>query len=168
MNCSRLVSVLGVVIFGAVSSADGSRFPTRPSAAGVRSELSAADGASVGQASSRQGILTITKECSAYDGTDGTYCTVTSSSLAAIDAGSRVVYATADGFGDVDSDVTLDLPGPGNNAAFGHCTLNACVSRCEFSGGTGKFIHFHAIVEVTYLGGLDYGWNGTYSFNLRD
>ena len=62
----------------------------------------------------------------------------------------------------------LDLPGPGNNAAFGHCTLTASVSRCTFSGGTGKFTQFHATVAVSYLGGPDYGWDGTYSFSPQD
>ena len=75
------------------------------------------------------------------------------------------MYATVNGFGDLDSDVTLEV-GPGNNAAFGHCTLNASVSQCVFSGGTGKFTHFHATVAVTYLG-VDYAWNGTYSFSPR-
>ena len=110
----------------------------------------------------------MTKECSQFDGTNGTFCTITSSNLAAIEVGSRVVYATVNGFGDLDSDVVLDLPGPGNNAAFGHCTLTASVSRCTFLGGTGKFTHFRATVAVSYLGGPDYGWDGTYSFSPRD
>jgi hypothetical protein len=93
---------------------------------------------------------------------------ITSSNLAEIEVGSKVVYATVNGFGDLDSDVVLDLPGPGSNAAFGHCTLNASVSRCTFSGGTGKFTHFSARVAVSYLGGPDYGWDGTYSFTPRD
>jgi hypothetical protein len=95
-------------------------------------------------------------------------CTITSSNLGAIAPGSRVVYEKVDGFGDLDTDVILDPPGPGNNVAYGHCTLNATVTRCEFSGGTGKFKHFQAAVDVSYLGGVDYGWNGTYSFSPKD
>ncbi len=111
----------------------------------------------------------MTKECSQYNGTDGTFCTITSSNLAAIEVGLRAIYATVNGFGDLDSDVVLDLPGPGNNAAFGHCTLTASVSRCTFSGGTGKFTHFHATVAVSpYLGGPNWAWDGTYSFSPQD
>ena len=45
----------------------------------------------------------------------------------------------------LDSDVVLDLPGPGNNTAFGHCHLNLAtgIGLCTFSGGTGKFTQFH-------------------------
>jgi hypothetical protein len=35
---------------------------------------------------------------------------------------------------------------------------------CIFSGGRGKFTWFHADVGVTPLGGVNYAWNGTYSF----
>jgi hypothetical protein len=110
----------------------------------------------------------VTKECSEYTGQAGAFCTITSSSLDAIEVGSRVVYASAAGPAGLDSDVVLDPPGPGNNTAFGHCTLSAALSRCTFSGGTGKFTWFNASVEVSYLGGPDYGWDGTYSFTPRD
>jgi len=140
--------------------ADGRGVPTSPSASAAVSGLAAT--------SPRSGDLHVTKECSQFDGTDGTFCTITSSNLAAIEVGSKVIYATVNGFGDLDSDVVLDLPGPGNNGAFGHCTLTASVNRCTFSGGTGKFTHFHATVAVSYLGGPDYGWDGTYSFSPQD
>ena len=51
-----------------------------------------------------------------------------------------------EGFGNMDSDVVLDLPGPGDNSAFGDRTLTASVSRCTFSGGTGEFTHFRSTV----------------------
>ncbi len=155
----------------AVGCADGRAVPTSPSATSALSGVAATTfGGTAAAAASfpRSGALQVTKECSQFNGTDGTFCTITSSNLAAIEVGSRVIYATVNGFGDLDSDVVLDLPGPGNNAAFGHCTLNASVSRCTFSGGTGKFTHFHATVAVSYLGGPDYGWDGNYSFSPRD
>ena len=162
-------AVLSAAALAAIACADGSPLPTSPSATAVTAVASeSADGATFGTTAAREGELAILKECSQFSGEDGTFCTITSSSLAAIEAGSRVVYETVSGFGDLDTDVILDPPGPGNNVAFGHCTLNATVSRCEFSGGTGKFKHFHAAVEVSYLGGVDYGWNGTYSFSPKD
>ena len=146
----------------AVGCADGSGLPTSPSVTSLSGLAATApgDAASAAASSTRIGTLQVTKECSQYDGTNGTFCTITSSSLAAIEVGSRVVYATVNGFGDVDSDVVLDLPGPGNNAAFGHCTLTASVSRCTFSGGTGKFTHFSATVAVSYLGGPNWACRG--------
>jgi len=154
----------------AVGCANGNGLPTSPSVTSLSGPAATAPGDAVSAAASapRIGILQVTKECSQYNGMNGTFCTITSSNLAAIEVGSRIVYATVNGFGDLDSDVVLDLPGSGNNAAFGHCTLTASVSRCTFSGGTGKFTHFSATVAVSYLGGPDYGWDGTYSFSPRD
>jgi hypothetical protein len=43
----------------------------------------------------RAGTLNVTKECSQYEGTAGSVCTITSSNLDAIPAGSKVVYASA-------------------------------------------------------------------------
>jgi hypothetical protein len=92
---------------------------------------------------------------------------------AKIEFGSRFIYlqpadlATPSG-----SDVTLDLPGPGNNSASGHCALdpqNNCFGRCSFSGGTGKLTWFTAIVEVSHSD--DYSlwfWEGAHRFSLRD
>jgi hypothetical protein len=70
----------------------------------------------------------------------------------------------------LDTDVTLDPPGPGDNHAFGHCTVDLVTfnGRCEFSGGTGKFTWFQASVALSALGGANFAWNGTYSFGPRD
>jgi hypothetical protein len=117
----------------------------------------------------------VTKECSAYAGQAGDVCTITSSNLDAIEVGSRVVYAKAADFlsspPSLDSDVVLDLPGPGNNKAFGHCHLNFAtgLGLCTFSGGTGKFTHFDASVDVSPpTDGVNWHWTGTYSFDPRD
>jgi hypothetical protein len=116
--------------------------------------------------SQRRGDLHVTKECSEYFGRAGEFCTITSSNLKQIEVGSRVVYAEAAGATSLDSDVVLDPPGPGNNEAFGHCALEFATGRgvCTFSGGTGKFTHFHARADVSYLGGFDWAWDGTYRF----
>ena len=53
----------------------------------------------------------------------------------------------------LDTDVILDLPGPGNNQAFGHCT----VDLATFNGGSvlgrdREFTWFQASVALSYLG----------------
>ena len=87
-----------------------------------------------------------------------------------VEAGSRIVYAQAAGRASLDSDIVLDLPGPGNNTAFGHCALDFAigVGLCTFSGGTGKFTHFDASANVSYLGGPNWAWDGTYSLRPQD
>jgi hypothetical protein len=111
----------------------------------------------------------VTKVCSNTE----PVCTIKTSSLDAIELGSRITYlqptdlATPSG-----SDVVLDLPGPGNNAAAGHCTLdpgNNYFGRCTFSGGTGKFTWFRSSVDVTHNADFSvWYWEGTYSFGPHD
>jgi hypothetical protein len=118
-------------------------------------------------------VLHVTKECSEYKGLPGSFCTITSSNLKQIEVGSRVVYANALVDGKLDSDLILDPPGPGNNIAFGHVTLDLTTTPARglvtFSGGTGKFRHFQATVVVSLLnGGPDWNWDGPYSFSDRD
>jgi hypothetical protein len=122
----------------------------------------------------RAGILRVTKECHDYHGQAHDLCTITSSNLKEIEVGSTVTYASAASpsfF--LDSDVILDPPGPGNNVAFGHCTVDLTningTTGCIFSGGTGKFTWFHATVLLSLLpDSPDLVWNGTYSFSPRD
>ena len=114
----------------------------------------------------RSGALHATKECSQYNGQAGSFCTITSSNLKAIGAGSKVIYTQAAGAAGLDSDVVL-YTGPGNSA-FGHVTLSfATLSGVvTFSGGTGKFRGFEASVIVTYNPTTNlWYWDGTYSFN---
>jgi hypothetical protein len=151
----------------AVGCANGSVNPVSPSASPGVSSLAAPGATS--SSFPRSGALHVTKECSTYAGGAGDVCTITSSNVKEIEVGSKVVYAQAANFStlSLDSDVVLDLPGPGNNTASGHCHLNLVtgIGLCTFSGGTGKFTHFHASANVSYLGGPDYAWDGTYSFD---
>lgn len=127
---------------------------------------------SVTAASPRSGALHVTKECSAYTGAAGDYCTITSSNLAGIEVGSRVIYLEPLAFPVLDTDIVLDPPGPGNNMAFGHVHLDLLTGAgvATFAGGTGKFTWFHASVAVTPNTAEPYGWawEGTYSFSPRD
>ena len=155
-----------VAALAAAGCAGGSVNPVSPSASpAVSSSLLSAS-------FPRSGNLHVTKECSTYAGGAGDVCTITSSNVQEIEVGSKVVYAQAANFStlSLDSDVVLDLRGPGNNTASGHCHLNLLtgIGLCTFSGGTGKFTHFHASANVSYLGGPDYAWDGTYGFDPQD
>jgi hypothetical protein len=119
----------------------------------------------------RSGALHVTKECSEYDPTTaGSFCTITSSNIKAIRAGMRVVYALAADLaaGVLDSDLVID--GPGRNAAFGHVVLDlrTLSGVVTFSGGTGRFTHFHAgPLTVACPAFPDCSWDGPYSFSSQ-
>ena len=74
----------------AVGCAGGSVNPVSPSAS-----LSGTGASRASASFPRSGELHVTKECSDYHGQAGEICTITSSSLDAIEVGSRVVYAQA-------------------------------------------------------------------------
>jgi hypothetical protein len=117
-----------------------------------------------GSASPRSGDLVVAKECSGFVN-DPPYCTITSSNLAAIPEGAKIVYLDPAGLGTAAGGaVVLDPPRPGNNKAFGTCFLGSNPMHCEFSGGTGKFTWFHASVVVTVDNEGLWHWAGTYSF----
>lgn len=127
-------------------------------------------GVAPASASPRTGDLQITKECSEFSGLPGGFCTITSSNVKAINAGSKVIYAVAPAGGVLDTDIVL-YTGPGNSA-FGHVILHfdTMTGTVEFFGGTGQFRHFHAIAAVSALdaAGLNWAWEGDYSFSPDD
>ena len=125
--------------------------------------------AAVSAASPRRGSLHVTKECSQYSGAAGAFCTITSSNVNAIKAGSRVVYASAAGDptpGVLDTDLVID--GPGSNTAYGHVVLDLSTGTgvVTFSGGTGEFTHFHTgPIVVACPVRPNCSWDGPYSFS---
>jgi hypothetical protein len=122
--------------------------------------------------SQRNGALHVTKECSVYDPTvAGSFCTITSSNIAAIRAGMRVIYASpADlSTGRLDSDLVIE--GPGHNAAFGHVVLDlqTLSGIVTLSGGTGRFAHFDAgPLTVACPAFPACSWDGPYKFSPQD
>jgi hypothetical protein len=64
-------------------------------AVAVAGALAVASQARTAASSPLSGALHVTKECSAYTGLAGSFCTITSSNLKAIRGGSRVVYDQA-------------------------------------------------------------------------
>jgi len=123
-----------------------------------------------GAANHRTRPFHLRKECppSTMQGQIGDYCTVTSSNVAAIPAGTKIFYAQAAGPTSLDSDVIL-YAGPGNTAT-GHCALDFAtgLGRCTLSGGTRRLDGIRARVDVSYLGGDDWAWDGRYRFSHDD
>ena len=159
--------VRGCLCAGVMSAIGCSGSPTSPGSSPVVSGLAIAS-------SPRSGELHVTKSCvGTYNLQAGDFCTITSSNVAAIEDGSKVIYASAANPATLtlDTDVVLDAPGPGNNKAFGHCALNLVtgVGLCTFSGGTGKFTSFSASARISPpADGVNWHWDGTYSFIPRD
>ena len=147
----------------AAGCADGRQLPTSPTVSAAVSMASTAAFPRTGDLQYHERVLRVQR--SAWS-----LLHVHASSLDSLPVGTRVVYSSAPGATALDSDVVLETPGPGNNRAFGHCRLEFAtgVGLCTFSGGTGKFTHFQARVDVSSLGGPDFGWDGTFSFAPGD
>src|ERR1700730_7554467 len=122
----------------------------------------------------RNGDFHVTKECSAYTGAAGSYCTITFSNLPEIKVGSKVFYdqaavdpATPEG-GSVGLDSNVVLSVGTGDWAVGRCTLDPNYrGLCTFLDGTGLLSGFHARVAVSPTGGPNFVWDGTYSFTLE-
>ena len=118
-------------------------------------------------ATQRSGDLHVTKECSAYHGLAGEFCTITSSNIPAIKPGMRVFYASAADFFTLSLDSDLVLDGPGHNRVVGHVVLDLATFTgvVTLSGGTGRFAHFHAgPLAVACPAFPDCSWDGAYDF----
>jgi hypothetical protein len=115
-------------------------------------------------ATKQSGALHVTKECSQYDGSAGSYCTITSSNVAAIEPGMKVVYLAAPADGVLSSNIVLSS-GQGG-AAFGRVVLGlrSAMGFVSLSAGTGRFAGFHAHVVVSLDSNGVWHWDGTYSF----
>ena len=63
--------------------------------------------------------------------------------------------------------MVLDVPGPGNNKAFGNWWLGLAIGvglTTITGGGTGKFTWFHASLDgiSTHQDWITWSWDGTY------
>jgi len=114
----------------------------------------------------RAGALHVTKECSQFDGTVGSFCTITGSNISVIRPGMRVVYlAPVAKDGSLDSDLVL-TGGGHQTAAVGHVVLNDTTMRVTIWGGSGAFACFHADVTVSQDKAGIWHWDGTYHFGV--
>jgi hypothetical protein len=128
---------------------------------------------SVSASSARSEELHVTKECSAYTGAAGAYCTITGSNLPDIEPGSQFLYSqagvdptTPEGRSiGLDSSAVLYV-GPGDWAV-GRCILDGKGNSglCTFSDGIGRLTGLRARVVVSSTDGVNYNWNGTCSFS---
>src|SRR6516162_7729808 len=100
----------------------------------------------------QSGDVHITKECSQYTGAPGSFCTITSSNLSQIPAGTKVYYDQAVGIptGMLDSSVVLRIGQA--DWAVRRCTLdgNTGAGICTFSDGVGPLTGFSARVVVSH------------------
>jgi hypothetical protein len=128
----------------------------------VTGAVAAASSAASTDSPSRRGALHVTKECSEFTGQAFSFCTITSSNVQALAAGSKVVYLQAPGTSSLDSDIVV-VVGPGK-FALGHVKLDLATGTGDvtLSGGIGPFRSFHAKADVTPLGGPDWAWDGAY------
>ena len=128
--------------------------------------ISLGTGVALADDEGRSGAFHATKDCTAYNGLSGGHCTITSSNLAQIPAGSNVYYDQVAGVptGLLDSNIVLDA-GHGNRAV-GRCTLDLTtgIGLCTFSDGLGTLAGFSARINVSFLHGKLWAWDGTYSF----
>jgi len=156
---------LVVLAFGVTSGCAGTDLTRAPNPDRTNDPLASISLSN--ESSARSGSLVVEKNCQFYGGNAGDFCTITASNLQAIPVGSVITYKSAAVNGMLDTDVTLDPPGPGNNTASGHCFVNLTngLGTCTFSGGTGRFRGFHSRVDVTPLGWPNFAWNGTYYYD---
>lgn len=141
----RILSLfLGVVVAGSLAAAGSARN-------------------SVEHSTPHSGRLHVKKECSQYTKKDP-FCTITSSNLADIAVGSKIVYATSD---PSETDLTVYSKGA---KAFGHVIMdpNTGIGTVKFSGGTGPLRGFKAILVVRPIGNPaktpNWRWDGNYSY----
>jgi len=138
----------------------------------VGATVLAAGTTSVSASFGKDGFLQVDKNCSAYQGQPGQFCTITSANISEITPGTKVIYTQPADIpaGVLDSNVLLDA-GDGNRAT-GRCTLDMAtgLGLCRFSDGTGRFAGFHARVDVTppQYAGDDWHWRGTYAFTRKN
>lgn len=111
------------------------------------------------------GRLHVTKECSQYNGTVGSFCTIVSANIDAIKTGMRVVYLSAPSNGTLDSDIVLSSAD--GSEAYGHVTLDLAKAkgRITFSGGIGTLAGFQADAKVSVDSSGAWHWDGSYSLS---
>jgi hypothetical protein len=161
---AKTIVLLAVVLTACDSQQSSSTGPTISD--GGRTSVNDESGSPSAASFPRSGAVHLIKDCTLYTGLAGSFCTITASNIPEIEVGSIVVYASAATPTSVDSDMILDPPKPGNNAASGHVIVDRVAGRSDitFSGGTGKFTHFSASIVGTRLPGRIWALDGTYSF----
>ena len=163
-----LLTAGAIIAFGVITACSDTTAP-KSVAGGLPATTSSQQG-DQDPSEPQSGALHVTKECTQYTGVAGGFCTITSSNLNTIKVGTRVVYASGVGPTGLDTDVLLVPPNPGQSTGFGHVVLSLVTRQgvITISGGTGKFKLLQASAVISYLGGRNWAWDGTYSFGDDD
>ena len=107
-----------------------------------------------------------TKDCSGFSGLVGAYCTIRTSNVKVLKAGSKIFYFQQASETALDSDIVIYVRR--GTVATGHCFLRSAtgIGLCTISNGTGKLAGFHLRVRVTADASIPklWHWDGTYSF----
>jgi hypothetical protein len=113
--------------------------------------------------------LTLVKDCSKFTGAVPSYCTVTTSNVAAIPVGSRIWYYGPVISSSVFLSSTIVINDGHHNTATGYCNLDARsgVGLCIVWKGTGTLTGFHAIVNVSVDQAGLWHYDGRYYFTGR-
>jgi hypothetical protein len=117
------------------------------------------------QAPRKEKAFHATKDCSGFSGLVGAYCTIRTSNVKALKAGSKIFYFQQASPTALDSDIVIYVRR--GTVATGHCFLRpADPGLCTISNGTGKLAGFHLRVRVTADTSIPklFHWDGTYSF----
>jgi hypothetical protein len=118
------------------------------------------------QAPRKEKAFHATKDCSGMTGLVGAYCTIRTSNVKALKAGSKIFYFQQAGPTALDSDIVIYVKR--GTVATGHCFLSGATGRglCTISDGTGSLAGFHLSVRVTADRSIQklWHWDGTYSF----
>jgi hypothetical protein len=110
--------------------------------------------------------LKLSKDCSKYSGGLPSFCTITESSLAALPAGTKVLY-----YGPVTgnpnfSSNNIVLDDGAGDTAMGNCIVDFAKpvsGLCAFYAGSGKLMGFSAVAKVTVDDKGLWHWEGSYS-----
>lgn len=121
---------------------------------------------SVASAAPEMQPLKISKECSQYTGETPSFCTITESNLAAIPAGTKILYyGPVTGSPYFGSSTAVIAVGNGDSA-LGYCvtydTASPPVGTCAFHAGSGTLAGFQAVVKVTVDDKQIWHWDGGY------
>jgi hypothetical protein len=110
--------------------------------------------------------LTISKECSQYTGETPSFCTITESNLAAIPAGTKILYYGPVISSPLFSSSTAVIAVGNGDSALGYCvvydTASPPLGTCAFHAGSGTLAGFQAVVTVTVDDKQIWHWDGGY------
>ena len=108
--------------------------------------------------------LNISKECSQYTGDNPSFCTIAESNLAAIPAGTKILYYGPVINSSLFSSSTAVIAVGNGDTAVGYCvvydTATPPLGTCAFHAGSGTLAGFQAIVKVTVDDKKIWHWDG--------